>query len=203
MERSLLRLNEVAILLLTLGAQTMLIGCTEREENETEASAVPREEAPASTGHVLYPDDGEVLVPCRPGSTSEGRWVIKADSVTTGSTLLAMGTQLLPGGEQIPVHRHEHQDEILFIHEGHATGVVGDSSLPIEPGTTIYVPRGLWHGVQNTHEQSVKIVWVVAPPGLEGYFRAVGVDPGAECIPLPADEMEEIRRRHGITQRIE
>jgi len=203
-------LDAIGILMLWIGSQAVL-GCTEQEDGDAPASAITQEAASATaqdgvaapTGHVLYPDDGEVLVPCRPGSAGEGRWVIKADSVTTGSTRMAMGTQLLPGGEQIPVHRHEHQDEILFIHEGNATGVVGDSSLPIEPGTTVYVPRGLWHGVQNTEDEPVKIVWIVSPPGLEGFFRSIGVAPGADCVPLPADEMEEVRRRHGITERIE
>ena len=153
--------------------------------------------------YVMKPEDGEVLVPCRPGSSATSRWVIKSDPQTTGSTRMAMGTQLLPGGEQIPVHRHEHQDEILFIHEGHATGIVGDSSVTVEAGTTVFVPRGMWHGVRNQEAEPVKIVWVVAPPGLEGYFRAIGVPPDTECVPLPPQEMEEIRRRHGITQKIE
>ncbi|MEX0599462.1 MAG: cupin domain-containing protein, partial [Rhodothermales bacterium] len=91
-------------------------------------------------GYVMFPDDGEVLVPCREESSADARWVIKADPQTTGSTRLAMGTQTLPGGELIPVHRHEHQDEILFIHEGRATGVFGDSSVAVGPGTTVYVP---------------------------------------------------------------
>jgi quercetin dioxygenase-like cupin family protein len=116
---------------------------------------------------------------------------------------MAMGTQLLPGGEQIPVHSHEQQDEILFIHEGQATGIVGDSSMTVTSGTTIFIPRGVWHGVRNPQQDPVKIVWVVAPPGLEGYFRSIGLPPDAECVPLPADELAEIRPRHGISQKIE
>lgn len=177
-------------------------GCVEREANEppTPSTVGP---APETSGYVLHPDDGEVLVPCRPGSSSEGRWVIKADPSNTGSSRLAMGTQDLPGGEQIPVHRHEGQDEVLFVHEGHATGIVGDSSLSVGPGTTIYVPQGVWHGVRNTQDDPVKIVWVVAPPGLEDFFRAIGMPPDEECVPIPAEDMAEIQRQHGITQRIE
>lgn len=177
-------------------------GCVEREEIEAPSPPIAGPAAETS-GYVLDPDDGEVLVPCRPGSSSEGRWVIKADPSNTGSTRLAMGTQALPGGEQIPVHRHEGQDEVLFVHEGHATGILGDSSLSVGPGTTIYVPQGVWHGVRNTEEDPVTIVWVVAPPGLENFFRSIGKPPGEECVPIPAEDMAEIQRQHGITQRIE
>ncbi len=114
-----------------------------------------------------------------------------------------MGTQELPAGDKIPVHRHENQDEILFIHEGSATGVLGDSSVPVEPGTTVFVPRGVWHSVENTEDETVEIVWVVVPPGLEGFFRDIGVPPGEECVSISAEEMANIRSKHGITQRIE
>jgi mannose-6-phosphate isomerase-like protein (cupin superfamily) len=176
--------------------------CTEREEPAS-SGVPPPEHSLENSGYVLYPEDGEVLVPCREGASAEGRWIIKADPVNTGSHRVAMGTQVLPGGERIPVHRHEHQDEVLFIHEGTATGILGDSSVAIGPGTTVYVPQGVWHGVDNTETASVQIVWVIVPPGLEGFFRDIGVPPGTDCVPLPAEDMAEIRRRHGITQKIE
>ena len=170
----------------------------------SDAAGTATGQVPTDTmGYVLFPDDGEVLVPCREESSADARWVIKADPVNTGSMRMAMGTQALPGGEMIPVHRHEHQDEILFIHEGEATGVLGDSSVQVVPGTTVYVPRGVWHGVRNTESETVSIVWVVSPPGLEGFFRDIGVPEGGDCVPMEAAEMEEIRRQHGITQRIE
>jgi len=192
------RLAVWALLPLLLNAT----GCAEPEEPAP--NIVPPLDRPLeNSGYVLYPEDGEVLVPCREDASAEGRWIIKADPVNTGSHRVAMGTQVLPGGERIPVHRHEHQDEILFVHEGTATGVLGDSSVAIGPGTTVYVPRGVWHGVENTEATAVQIVWVIVPPGLEGFFRDLGVPPGTDCVPLPAEEMAEIRRRHGITQKIE
>lgn len=135
-------------------------------------------------------------VPCG----AQGKyWNIKVDPVNAGSTRLAMGTQLLPARSGIPLHRHEHEDEILFVHEGKGTGILGDERVPVEPGTTIYIPHGVWHGVDNTSDSPAQIIWVVAPPGVEGYFREAGVPPGTGCKPIPPDELAEIQRRHGMT----
>ncbi len=153
-----------------------------------------------ATGFVFQPNDGEVLLLRRPGG---GQVVIKVDPVNTGSMRVAMGTQQLPVRYRIPVHRHEHQDEILFVHQGKGTGIVGDKRLPVEPGTTIYIPHGVWHGVDNTGDAPAQIIWVVAPPGLEDYFRDIGAPPGTKREQLTEKEMIELSRKHGITVKIE
>jgi quercetin dioxygenase-like cupin family protein len=179
-------------------------GCAPAEEHDhTHLEQVSEPvQAVDTTGYVLYPGEGEVLIPCREGSSTDGKWIVKVDP-EKGSHYVAMGTQELPVGDRIPVHRHENQDEVLFIHEGNATGILGESRVPIEPGTTVFIPRGVWHSVENTEDEPVEIVWVVVPPGLEGFFRDLGVPPGEDCVAISADEMVEIRARHGVTQRIE
>ena len=188
--------------LLALSCSLGAIACNQDEASLSSHTTEVAVEEPEQAGYVLYPGEGEVLIPCRAGSSTDGKWIVKADP-ETGSHYVAMGTQELPAGDKIPVHRHENQDEVLFIHEGTATGVLGDKRVPIEPGTTIFVPRGVWHAVENTEEETVEIVWVVVPPGLEGFFREIGMPPGEECVSISESEMAEIRARHGITQKID
>ena len=57
-------------------------------------------------GYVLGPSGGEHLIHFRDG----GNIFIKVDPVS-GSSDLAMGTQQLPIGAGIPVHRHFHMEE--------------------------------------------------------------------------------------------
>ena len=73
----------------------------------------------------------------------------------------------------------------------------------MKPGTTIYVPQGVWHGVENTSDAPAQIIWVIAPPGLERFFRDIGTPPGTEREPLTEEEIVEITRRHGVTVKIE
>lgn len=74
---------------------------------------------------ILAPDEGDRI----------GSHHIKADP-QTGSRRLGAGLQRLQGGQGIPVHMHEQEDEILFVHSGSGVGAVGDERRNIESGTT-------------------------------------------------------------------
>jgi mannose-6-phosphate isomerase-like protein (cupin superfamily) len=146
--------------------------------------------SPSGGGFVLDPRDGEAL------SVRNGEVVIKIDP-RTGSARLAMGTQTLRPGAGIGVHLHEQEDEILFVHSGRGIGVLGDDHAAVEPGSTIYIPHGVWHGVENP-DGELGLVWVVSPPGLESYFRDSGSPPGAPPKVLTDEQLEDIRRKHGL-----
>ena len=122
-------------------------------------------------GCVLAAGEGEVLH--RPN----GKVIVKVDP-KTGSSRLAMGTQQLKAGAGILVHKHEQADEVLYIEKGSATAILGDRRAQVAPGTTIYIPRGVWHGVESAG-QEIQLLWIVSPPGLEGFFREIGANPGA------------------------
>jgi len=142
---------------------------------------------------VVAPAEGEALV------APNGDVVVKVDP-RTGSARLAMGTQHVVKGGGIQVHLHEHEDEILFVQGGAATGIVGDSRRALEPGSTVYIPQGVWHGIENA-ESSVDLVWVVSPPGLEDYFRDVRTPRGQAPRVLAPEQLEDIRRKHGMRVR--
>ena len=145
---------------------------------------------PSSRGYVLGPGDGEAL------NVPNGRVVIKVDP-KTGSSRLAMGTQVLTQGNGIALHLHEREDEILFLHEGARTVVVGDATKMVAKGTTVYIPHGVWHGVMSANDEA-QVVWIVSPPGLEEFFREVGTAPGIPPRALTLERLADIRRKHGM-----
>ena len=108
-----------------------------------------------------------------------------------------MGTQELPVDYVVPVHLHEIADEVLFITSGHATATLDGAVIPVSPGTTLYIPRGSWHGVRNTSGQPAQMLWFVSPPGLEEFFREASQPPGTPWSPLPPDVIDEIAARYG------
>lgn len=118
---------------------------------------------PALSGLVIQPDEGEVL------QLPMGPVVIKADH-TNGSPRFAMGTQQLNVGMSIRPHTHQREDEIFFVYKGKATAVLGDKRVPVGAGTTIYVPPGVLHGIEDVTEEFV-IFFVIQPPGMMDDFR--------------------------------
>jgi len=145
----------------------------------------------AVNGYVLQANEGETLQ--RPG----GQIVIKADP-RTGSDRLAAGTQQLYVGSGIRLHQHEGEDELLWIQEGSATAIVGDTRTTVAKGAFVYVPRGVWHGLENPKDE-VRLVWIVSPPGLESFFREVGTPPGTEPRKLTLEQLNDIARKHGTS----
>jgi quercetin dioxygenase-like cupin family protein len=147
-----------------------------------------------SGGVVLQPGEGEQLIFRAPPVPDP--ITIKV-SPRNGSSRFAMGTQDLPVDYVVPIHQHEQEDEILFFHLGHGTATLNDKEVAVEPGTTIFIPHGVWHGVHNTSTEPAQMVWFVSAPGLENFFREASQPPGTPWTPLPPDVLNEIARKHG------
>lgn len=141
-------------------------------------------------GYVLGPREGEHLI------RNAGSIVIKVDP-SRGSDNMALGTQQIPIGVGLAVHQHHEADEVLFVLEGAGTGILGDTRKNIEKGSAMYVPTGVWHGVENP-DSELLLLWVVAPPGLESFFREVSSAPGAPPKQLTPEQLNEIARKHGM-----
>ncbi len=150
------------------------------------------------SGYVLQWDEGEKII----SGQRRALFNVKV-SPKTGSQHLVMGTSQIAGGTGIPVHLHEREDEILFVHRGEATAILGDKTFPVKEGATIYVPRGTWHGVENHGGgKTVEMLWTFSQPGMDDYFREIGAPVGAPPRQLTAKEIEEIARKHGMRRKI-
>jgi len=149
-------------------------------------------------GFMLQPGEGETLrLRARPPA-GRAEVVIKADPRQTRIARLSVGTEELEVGSAIPVHLHERQEEVLFIHRGYGTATVGEAAAPVSPGTTIVVPPGTWHSVRNDGDKPLLLVWIISPPGIEEMFREIAAPPGAQTGPLAPEEFTAIAERHGM-----
>jgi mannose-6-phosphate isomerase-like protein (cupin superfamily) len=140
----------------------------------------------STQGYVLGPAEGEHLI------RSAGSYIIKVDP-SRGSNNMAFGTQQVPIRTGILVHQHQEADEVLFVLEGTGFGILGDTRMSVEKGSAIYIPKGVWHGVENPDSELL-----LAPPGLETFFREVSSTPGAPPIQLTREQLNEIAHKHGI-----
>jgi quercetin dioxygenase-like cupin family protein len=140
--------------------------------------------------HILHPGEGEVL---KLGPPAAGEVVIQVDRQRTSSPFV-LGTETLLPGAEIPVHRHLHQDEVLFVHKGQGRATLEGQVRTVVPGTTVYVPRQAWHGLRNTGTGVLQMTWTAAPPGIEEFFREFSKLAG----PVDPATIQDVARRHGI-----
>ncbi len=130
--------------------------------------------------YVFAWEDGERLE--MTGGDLPRGWRILVDPRNTGSGHLSMGNQDIPAGGGIPVHRHEKEEEILFIHEGRAEIEIDGRRFAARAGTTAFLPVNVPHGLRNSGDGPLRLVWVFSPPGYESVFRemaARNLDHGA------------------------
>jgi quercetin dioxygenase-like cupin family protein len=108
----------------------------------------------------------------------------------------AMGTQQVLRGVGIPIHRHFEMDETFYVLEGGGTFILDDVRYPIAKGGSIFIQRNSWHGFENPDEELL-LLWIMAPPGVEGMFRALGAPPGSVAAQRAKDEINRIAGKYG------
>jgi len=143
----------------------------------------------ARQGFALGRDEGEHLIHFR----DRGSIFIKIGSAT-GASSLAMGTQQVMAGSGIPIHRHFKMDEAFLVLEGSGTVTLDDVRHPFEKGATISIPKNTWHGFENP-DHELLVLWVVTPPGLDGFFRDTCNPPGTPPKQLTREQIREIARK--------
>lgn len=66
-------------------------------------------------------------------------------------------------GQSTVEHHHVGQDEIFMILEGTGTITVGAESVRVGPGSLVYAPADLKHGIQPDRDGRMAMVFVKAP----------------------------------------
>ncbi len=178
-----------------LAALFLVSGCAVSSDSPRHVDAhVPEHSHPTPT--VLHADEGEKLM------MFGGRYVLlKATSDGAGAKELFMGSEALPPGSAIPVHSHDGYEEIIFIHEGNARLTLGDRTVDAEPGTTMFIPPGTWHGVEAHGNEQATMLFIFPEPEMAEFFRRVGFKEGEAPPELTAQDWAEIMEQHQMRAR--
>jgi len=117
---------------------------------------------------VVYGNDVETL------SFDWGNVKLLSTPDTAGGDTMTFGMVVLEPGKGHARHNHEDADEILFIISGEGEQMLDDQApVPIRPGASIYVPRGVFHSTMNTGWEPLRFVVVYAPAGTEKVLRSL------------------------------
>jgi len=89
-------------------------------------------------------------------------------------------------GRKMRVHKHLNNDELIFIHKGEGTLTLDEETIAVKTGDVVFVPRGIWHGLDNTGTENLRMVFQYSPAGFEEYFIENGTPAG-----MPAKERSD------------
>ena len=119
--------------------------------------------------------------------------IFKVDPVTTGSRTLTVSTEEMPPGSNIPIHKHLHEDEVVFVHKGTLRVTLGDDQFEARTGATVFIPQGTWIGFENVSAEPAMILGFFNKPGFEQCLRFMSVREGKKYIQPPARELKAVR----------
>jgi mannose-6-phosphate isomerase-like protein (cupin superfamily) len=89
----------------------------------------------------------------------------------------------------VPMHIHQHEDEIFHIIEGCLRFQIGKAEFDASRGTTVVVPKGAAHAWRNITEARVLMLVMFMPGGIDRMFDEIA---GGSL-----DDIEAIARRYG------
>jgi len=99
-----------------------------------------------------------------------------------GAESISFLSESFKSGDIIPVHKHSNEDELIFLHNGSGLLTLGNKQYEIAKGAIALIPKGVWHGLQNTGNEILDMRFGYTPSGYEGFVRAVGTSVGKPFI---------------------
>jgi quercetin dioxygenase-like cupin family protein len=87
---------------------------------------------------------------------------VKAD-LFRGSHML-VGLNCFEPGQSQPLHSHAGADKFYLILSGNASMTVGEHTRDAGPGTLIWAPADVPHGVSRAYQRTVMLVGIAPPP---------------------------------------
>ncbi|HEX6434231.1 MAG TPA: cupin domain-containing protein [Gemmatimonadales bacterium] len=160
--------------LLSILMLSLLLGCQPRSP----VDGTPELKRPRAS--VIGANEGERRV-LRGGTAP---LLIKVDPVTTGSRRMVMASSDLPPGDEIKVHRHLGEDEIIVVTRGTARVQLGKEQHTAGPGATVFIPQGTCIALANAGPDTFSMVFVFSSPGFERVLREVSSAAGAPPKPV-------------------
>lgn len=109
---------------------------------------------------------------------------------------MAVVTEDMAPGDRIPIHRHPHADELIFIQNGTGRVTLGDKVQEARAGAVVFIPHDTWIGMENIGKEPLTHIDVWSAPGYQEYMRAISVPKGEPIIPLSKAEVNELRKKY-------
>jgi quercetin dioxygenase-like cupin family protein len=145
-------------------------------------------------GIVVHADEGEKILTGR----RKVPITIKISKEKHGVDNISFCAEDITPGRKIRIHKHLHSDELIFIHNGEGVFTLDEQTMTVKAGTVVFVPRGVWHGLENIGTESMRMLFGYSPAGFEGYFRENGTAVGTEPKQRTPEQYAAAEKKYGM-----
>jgi quercetin dioxygenase-like cupin family protein len=96
---------------------------------------------------------------------------IKAYGPVTANAYTLVEVELLSGGT-IPSQRHSAYEKGIYVLSGKLTATIEGQQYQVAEGDFLNIPWGLTHSFENPTTDSVRLLQLTTPGGIEDFYRA-------------------------------
>jgi len=101
----------------------------------------------------------------------EGRVVRPLVTQELGARNLLLSTGVYEAGRSIPYHKHQDEEEAIYVISGTGEIAIGDRIEPLKPGSAAFIPPGVEHQLRVRSGESMRLVFVFSPPTYPGSYE--------------------------------
>jgi len=123
---------------------------------------------------------------------------IKSSRIKDGVDGISFWVEEQTPGRKMRIHKHLNNDELIFIHKGEGTLTLDEESIEVKAGDVAFVPRGVWHGLDNTGKENLLMVFQYSPAGFEEYFIENGTLAGMPSKEKTEAEYAMTEKKYGM-----
>ena len=123
---------------------------------------------------------------------------VKISKTRHGIDGISFCTEDMTPGRKMRVHKHLHNDELIFIHKGEGTLTLDEQLVEVKTGDVVFVPRDTWHGLDNTGNENLLMVFQYSPAGFEEYFIENGTPEGMPDKVRTEEEYTATEKKYGM-----
>ena len=87
-----------------------------------------------------------------------------------GCQNMIFGVVAFPSGSDPGTHKHEQEEEIIYVISGSGETRVGNKVYPLEPGAAVFTEPGVEHGVKTLGDEPLVLISVFSPPVKPGSY---------------------------------
>ncbi len=121
--------------------------------------------------------------------------VVKATTESTGGAYSLL-YQISPPGHATPYHLHRVEDEAFYVLDGEFIFICNGKPLVGGPGTYVFLPRGIPHGIRvSSSAPATMLVLAMPGTGFVGMIQEMAEPATERVLPQPSEpDMAKLTR---------